>query len=498
MLGLIGVLIAVLISGFNEHVIEVELDDIQGAMGFSHDQGTWVTAIYEATEISAMAFAPWCAITFSIRRFAIAMIALFALIGAFAPYAPSLPALYLLRAVQGFAGGALPPLLMTVALRYLPPKIKIYGLGAYTLTATFGPNMGTPLGAWCFDYLGWRSVFWEVIPFSLISIAAIAYGLPQDPLRLERFRQFNWRGVLLGMPAISMIVIALIQGDWLDWFNSPLIRNLLVGGVFLFGLFLVNEWGQPAPFFRIQMLGRRNVSFALIAVALVLVLALVDVAVPSVFLSAVRGYRPEQVAPVALVVAAPQLIVLPLIAALCNFPRVDCRYVLAAGLLLMGLSFFAGAFITSDWYGPTFYPLQALMVFGEPMVVIPILMLGTTGIAPAEAPFISGMFNMVKGLASALAIGFVDIIMTWREHTHSALLLDQYGNSRFTLAGFHFDYGGLGGFAAAVRAQAIVLSSADIYVVVLGVVAALLLLTLLLPKRIYPPSAVAPAASSGH
>ena len=107
MLGLIGVLLAVLVSGFNEHVIEVELDDIQGAMGFSHDQGSWVTAIYEATEISAMAFAPWCGITFSIRRFAIAMIGLFAVLGAISPYAPDLPVLYVLRAVQGFAGGTL-------------------------------------------------------------------------------------------------------------------------------------------------------------------------------------------------------------------------------------------------------------------------------------------------------------------------------------------------------------------------------------------------------
>ena len=489
MLGLIGVLLAVLVSGFNEHVIEVELDDIQGVMGFSHDQGTWVTAIYEATEISAMAFAPWCGITFSIRRFAIGMIGLFAVLGAISPYAPDLPVLYVLRAVQGFAGGTLPPLLMTVALRYLPPKIKIHGLGAYTLTATFGPNMGTPLGAWCFEYLGWHSVFWEVIPFSLISIAAIAYGLPQDPLRLERFRQFNWRGLLLGMPAICMIVIALMQGDRLDWFNSPVISHLLVGGVFLFGLFLVNEWYHPLPFFRIQMLGRRNISFALIAVALVLVLAAVDIAVPSAFLAMVWDYRPEQIAPVALVVALPQLIVLPLVAAFCNFPRIDCRYVLAAGLLLMGLSFFAGTFITSDWYGATFYPLQALMVFGEPMVIIPILMCTTLSITPAEAPFVSGMFNMVKGLASALAVGFIDIMMTWREHLHSQVLLDQYGNSGFTLDSFHFDYGGLGGFGAAVRAQAMVLTSADIYAVMLPVIGGLLLLTILIPKRVLPPSA---------
>ncbi len=494
MLGLIGVLIAVLVSGFNEHVIEVELDDIQGAMGFSHDKGTWVTAIYEATEVSAMAFAPWCAITFSIRRFAIAMIALFALIGVVAPYASDLPVLYVLRAVQGFAGGTLPPLLMTVALRYLPASIKIHGLGAYTLTATFGPNMGIPLGAWCFEYFGWHSVFWEVLPFSLISIAAIAYGMPQDPLRLERFRQFNWRGVLLGMPAICMIVIALMQGDRLDWFNSPLICNLLVGGVFLFGLFLVNEWYHPLPFFRLQILGRRNVSFAIIAVALVLVLAAVDIAVPTTFLTMVWDYRPEQIAPLALLVAVPQLIVLPLVAAFCNFPRVDCRYVLAAGLLLMGISFFAGTFITSDWYGATFYPLQALMVFGEPMVIIPILMCTTLSITPAEGPFVSGMFNMVKGLAGVLAVGFIDIMMTWREHTHSDLLLDQYGNSRFALAGFHLDYGSLGGFAAAVRTQAMVLTSADIYVVMLFVIAVLLVLTILIPKRVLPPSAMAPAA----
>ena len=498
MLGLIGVLIGVLVSGFNEHVIEVELDDIQGAMGFNHDQGTWVTAIYEATEISAMAFAPWCAITFSIRRFAITMVGIFALIGAVAPYAADLNTLYVLRAIQGFAGGALPPLLMTVALRYLPANIKLHGLGAYTLTATFGPNMGTPLGVWCFDTLGWHAVFWEVIPFSLLSIAAIAYGLPQDPLRLERFRQFNWRGLLCGLPAICMIVIALIQGDWLDWFNSPVIRTLLVGGAFLFGLFLLNEWYHPLPFFRLQMLGRRNVCFGVIAVACVLVLAAVDMAVPAAFLTAVWDYRPEQIAPIALVVALPQLVVLPLIAALCNLPRVDCRYVFAGGLLLMAISFATGIFITSDWYRATFYPLQALMVFGEPMLVIPILMLATTGLLPSEGPFVSGMFNMVKGLAGALALGFIDIMITWREHTHSQVLLDQYGNSRFTLEGFHFDYGGLGGFAAAVRAQAMVLTASDIYVAALCVIAALFLLLLVLPKRVYPPTAAAPATSSGR
>jgi DHA2 family multidrug resistance protein len=89
-------------------------------------------------------------------------------------------------------------------------------------------------------------------------------------------------------------------------------------------------------------------------------------------------------------------------------------------------------------------------------------------------------------------------MMTWRDHAHSQVLLDQYGNSGFMFNAFHFNYGGLGGFADAVHAQAMVLTSADIYVVMLGVIVALLLLTFLLPKRVYPPSMVAKPVAPGR
>ncbi|MBN0888678.1 EmrB/QacA family drug resistance transporter, partial [Pseudomonas aeruginosa] len=112
--------------------------------------------------------------------------------------------------------------LMTVALRFLPPGIKLYGLGAYALTATFGPNLGLPLAAFWFEYVGWQWVFWQVIPLCLVAMAAVSHGLPQDPVRLERFRQFDGIGLLTGFPAICALVIGLLQGERLDWFESPL------------------------------------------------------------------------------------------------------------------------------------------------------------------------------------------------------------------------------------------------------------------------------------
>ncbi len=486
--GLSGVLLAVLVAGFNEHVTDVELTDIRGVMGISHDEGTWITALYEAFEIAAMAFAPWLGVTFSIRQLTMVMMATFAVLGALAPFAPDLPSLCLLRIVQGFAGGCMPPMLMTVALRYLPPKMKVYGLGAYALTATFGPNLGTPLGAFCFEYLGWRSVFWECIPFSLLAIALIGYGLPQDPLRLERFRQLDWRGFLLGLPAICMLVIGLMQGDRLDWFRSPVIVHLLVGGTFLFTLFAINEWYHPLPFFRIQMLRSRNISFGLFAISGVLILAAVNSAIPSLFLAEIRLYRPLQTAPLMLLgLALPQLAALLIVSFLCNLPRVDCRFVMAGGLALIGLSFFLGSSLTSDWYRGNFYLLEAIQVMAQPMIIIPILMLVTMSIAPTDGPFISGMFNMTKGFASAVALATIESLMTWREHIHSNILLDHLGANRFTLQTI-LNQPSLVGYGADARAQAVVLAAADVYLLMVGFVAVMLLLNLVLPTRVYAPS----------
>ena len=497
--GLVGVLLAVLVSGFNEHVTDIDLADIRGIFGIGHDDGTWITAIYEAAEVSAMAFAPWFAMTFSLRRVVLSMVSLFAVLGLLAPFMPDLGALYALRAVQGLAGGALPPMLMTVALRFLPPRIKVYGLGAFALTATCGPNLGTPLAAFCFEYLGWRSMFWEILPTCGIAFVLVAYGIPQDPMRLERCRLFDWRGMLLGFPAISMLVIALMQGDRLGWLASSLFCHLSIGGGFLLALFLLNEWFHPLPFFRIQMLKLRNLSFALIALTGVLVLALGNLMIPSLFLTEIQGYRPLQIAPLAAALALPQFLSLPLVSALCNLRRVDCRWVFALGVLQMGLSFWLGTHITSDWYRGNFYVMQGLQIFGQPMIVVPILMLATLKLGPMDGPFVSGMFNMTKGLANAIAIGVIDYVLTTREHLHSVMLLDQYGGATNILRSLDEAPGDLAHLAEAAHAQALTLAISDLYLVLIGIVLALLILLLILPTRVYPPaSPIGPAPGSAQ
>ena len=480
--GLVGVLLAVLVSGFNENVTKVAMPDIRGAMGISYDESAWLLAVYSATSIGAMAFAPWFAGTLSLRRFTLSAIGAFLLLGILCPLAPNTHVLMLLRSLQGFAGGALPPMLMSAALRFLPPSIRLYGLGGYALTATFGPSFGTPLSAWWVEYAGWQWAFWQIIPLGLLAMVCVAWGLPQDPLRLERFKQFDWRGLLLGLPGLIMLVLGLELGQWQNWFESQMIRIFIVGGLGLLVLFFINEWSHPLPFFKLQLLKIRNLSHALITLAGVLFVLLAVIKIPSSYLAQIQGYRPLETAPVMLMVALPQLIALPLVVALCNLRWVDCRWVLAIGLGLLALACGLGSQVTSTWSRENFYVLQGIQIIAQPMAVIPLLMLATGGLNPADGPFASAWFNTVKGFSAVAASSLLQVLTVNREHFHSMMLVDRLGNSPLLSAGADL--------ARRVHQQAMVLTSSDLYLFVAALALLLVVFIPFGPTRIYPPGTV--------
>ncbi|MDE1169027.1 MAG: MFS transporter [Pseudomonas sp.] len=481
-LGLVGVLIAALTSGINDRVTDIALPDLLGVFGLGHDEGTWITSAYSAAEVATMLIAPWLAVTFSLRRFAIVVTLLFSLCGALCPFAPNLESLLALRVLQGMAGGCLPPLLMTVALRFLPWHIKLYGLSAYALTATFGPNLAMPLTALWTEGSDWKLVFWQIIPAGLMGAALIAFGLPQDPLRLERFRQLDWRGMLLGCGGIAMLVIALTQGERLDWLESPLICVLLLGAGVTLPLFLINEWFHPLPLFKLQLLERRNFAFGITTLTLFMFVSLAGSAIPAAYLTGVQGYRPLQTMPIALCIALPQLILAPMVAWVINRNWVDARYVIAAGLGLLSLACLGGSLLTGEWVREDFYALQALHAIGQPMVVVPLLMLATGVIHPMEGPFASSMVNTLRALFSVIAGSVLENFITAREHFHSNTLLDQLGTRAQGLSPE-----ALVGIAGRVRGQAYVLTFSDAFIGLLAVIAVLLIVLLTLPKRAYPP-----------
>ena len=148
---------------------------------------------------------------------------------------------------------------------------------------------------------------------------------------------------------------------------------------------------------------------------------------------------------------------------------------------MLALSCLGGSQLTSAWIRDDFYVLQLLQIFGQPMAVLPLLMLSTGSISPMEGPFASAWFNTVKGLAAVIATGVIEALTTARLHFHSTMLVDNLGNSPLIQSD--------ASLAHRLHQQALVLTSSDLYLCMAGVAVALILLIFWLPTRIYPPRA---------
>ena len=479
MLGLIGILLTVIGSEFNDQVATVALADIRGGLAISHDSGTWFESLYVSAEIFGAGVSPWFLLTLSLRRWALIVSALAGMAGALIPFSPNEQALYALRVIEGVGGGAAFPMLLTAALRVLTPDARLYGLALYGLTSTLTPALGAPLAALWTNLVGWRSVFWEGIPIFTMGAALVLAGVPREPAQLDRFRKIDWRGMLMLVVVFGPFSTLLYQGDRLDWFNSTLICVLALISAVGLPLFVVNEWCHELPLFKLQMLGRPNLLFGSIELFLFLIIGQSSSTMPIQFLTQVQGFRPEQFAPLTGLVAGIQIVMLPLMAWVLDHERVDVRAVNLVGLLLVFSACAGASFATAYWYPAQFYLWQAVQAIGQPMVVLSMLMMSTNTIGkPEEGPFASALINMPRMVAEAAGAWLLNLVVRWRGELHYNRIVDQLGQDDVRL-------GSRAG--ALVQQQATVLTLSDAYLVFacLPLLAAVVLL--LITKRTPPP-----------
>lgn len=465
--GLFGVLVAAMMSGLNNRVGAIALADVQGALGLGVDAGHLLGTVYTASELAAMPIAAWFSVTLSFRRFHCAIVVAFLAIGILLPLAPTYGWLLALRAVQGLMGGAMIPLLMMAALRFLPGPVKLHGLGVYSLTATFAPNLATWLAAGWLDGMGdWRLVYWQIVPAALVALGAVWWGIPQDPVRTERFREIDWPGLATGPLGLALIAIGLLEGERLDWFHSPAITAAFVGGGALVVAFLISEWFHHLPFVRLQVLERRNFWLGFLIFVGILIVLTASAALPADQLMHVQGFRPRELAPIGLIVGLPQLVLAPIVSALLYKKWLDARHLMALGLFLVATGLFLASYVTSDWMVEQFWLTQVCQTVGQPLVVIPLLFLITGFAAPMEGPFVSGLVNMLRSIASIVGGVIVQQGMIDRGAGHLRGMVDRAG--RIGSPGGH-------GLLERFEVQATTLAIADLYRI-MGLLAVMLVL----------------------
>lgn len=481
--GLLGVLLAAMMSGLSNRVVGLGMADISGALGIDHDMASWLDSAYAAGELAAMPFATWFAITFSLRRFHLSMQVLVVALALIIPEVSNYYALLVMRGLQGLFAGAMIPLLMMSALRFLPAPIRLHGLALYAMTATLAPNVAVWIAAYCLDTLhDWRWLYWQLVIIGAISIPLVAWGIPKMPPAYERIKQGNWLGMAIGFPGLVIIALTISQAVRLDWFNSSLVQAGFVAGGGLFLLFLASEWFHPTPFIKLQLLGRRNLGLGFAVFFCLLLGMAAGVGLPMNLLGGLQGFRVEQMTGLGLIIGLPQIVLGSVVAILLYQRWVDARYLFAGGLFLIAMGCLVNSHLTSEWMVDQFFIGQVLQTLGQPMAVVPLLFLGTSVVQPFEGPFVSGIINTMRAFGSLFSGAMVGELMHSRQTFHSEILRGQtsYWLSQPDTGG------GVAELGHIVNQQALVLAGGDIYEIY-GVLMLLLIPPVLCLKYIPAP-----------
>ena len=413
-------------------IVAASLPQIQAGLAASADQISWIQTSYLIAEVMMIPISGYLARALSTRIMFTASAAGFTLASLACGLAPNMETLIVLRAVQGFVGGAMIPLVFSTSITAFPRSRAAQLSAGMGLIVTMAPTVGPTLGGAISEHLSWHWLFFvNVVPGALIAAVVWIYADFDRP-NFQLLKKFDAAGFVMLAVSLGLIEFILEEGPGDDWFDSRMISTMTVVALAAGAAFFIRMRGRDNPLVDFSVF--RNPNFtagSMVAFSTGVSLFGLVYLLP-LYLSRIRGLNSLQVGETLLVTGAAMFLAAPAAALLSR--RFDPRAVSASGLLLLAFSTREMAFVSSQWgYWELFWPQfgrgAGLMLIMAPLNVIA---LGT--LETAKIPNASGLFNLSRNLGGAFGLAVINTILNDRTVHHARMLADNFDASRAVVA----------------------------------------------------------------
>lgn len=478
-------------------IVNSSLPTIQGEIGASGTEGTWIATSYLVAEIVIIPMSAWLERVLGLRTFLLIAAVLFTLFSIICGTADTLPQMIVGRVGQGFTGGAMIPTAQTIIAQRLPRSQQPIGIAAFGMTAIMGPVLGPLVGGWLTENVSWHYAFFLNVPICGILVLLLLIGLKHDKLRLHLIGEADWRGIAGLALGLGGLTVFLEEGQREQWFSSELIRTMFAVTLTGFALLF---WGQAKakrPVIKLKLLlDRQFGSVAVMGMVLGVVLYGTSYAIPQ-FLAVIANYNALQSGKVVLLSGIPSFLMMAIVPIL--LVRVDIRLAVGGGLLIMGGSALLDANLTIDSVGHDFTVSQLSRGVGQILAMLFLSQAAVRSVPPSEAGDASGLFNSMRNLGGSFALAGIAIIQDQRSWFHARRIEESLNANSVRvqdyLAGTAQALGGpqvaMRSLAQQIQGQALVMTYNDIFWIMgMGTLVVLPLVLFLRPL----PKGAAPAA----
>lgn len=250
----------------------------------------WLISVYMLTLGAFMVPAGRIGDIFGRRRALLGGIAIFGVASVCCAVAPNAGILIAARAVQGIGAALIFPVSVSVLTNAYSAEKSGRAIGLAYGIAGLGNAAGPVVGGILTDTLGWRAVFWLLVPFAVVSWILGALAIPEtfdDTVA----RRLDLAGLALITTGVGVFTLAVDRAPSWGW-TAPATIGAVVGSVALLWLFVVVERRTRWPLLDLSLLSNGRFVILVAAGTVANVAYAVTVFLSTLDLQQVRGLTP--------------------------------------------------------------------------------------------------------------------------------------------------------------------------------------------------------------
>ena len=344
---------------------------------------------------------------FGIKRMYLLSLAAF-IVGSLAcALAPNLIFLTAFRALQGFGGGMLGPLGISLLFGAFPEKERGLAFGVYGIPLVVAPASGPVLGGYFVQYLSWHYIFLVNIPIGIVGIILGYFWLREN--KRGTSAKLDIPGVVLSTISFGTLLYAIQRGSSDGWTSARIVALLSVGIIALLALIVV-ELRVNDPLLDLRLFAKRSYAFANI-VGWVSSIALfgAEFLLP-IYLQTLRGQTPLQAGLLVLPLAIAAGIVTPLAGGLYN--RIGGRWLIVIGSVLLAINTWFLAHIAVDTPFIDIMGIVAIRGVALGLSLQTTLTIALNGLEPRQLPRASSLLTASRNIFQSFGVAALGTIVT--------------------------------------------------------------------------------------
>jgi DHA2 family multidrug resistance protein len=396
------------------------LPQIQGEIGATGTEGTWISTGYLMSEIVMIPLAAWLTRVFGLRNFLLTNAGLFIAFSMMCGWSHTLPVMIAGRIGQGFTGGALIPTAQTIIRTRLPLSQMPIGMTMFGLTVLLGPLLGPVVGGWLAENISWSWCFFMNLPVCIALMTLLIVGLPSDRPHWDAFFKADWLGIAGLAIGLSSLIVVLEEGQRERWFESTMIVTLTCVSIVGLVMIALSQRTAKKPIVRLSLMNNpRYASVIVIVSAVGAGIYGVSYLVPQ-FLGLVAGYNAEQSGAIMLLSGLPAFLMMPILPLLLR--KVDFRILVTTGLLMYAASCMLDTDLTAQSVGHDFLWAQLMRGIAQMLAMMPLNQASMAAVSREDSGDAAGLYNMARNLGGSIGLAIIGTVIDRRTTFHAAMI----------------------------------------------------------------------------